>query len=106
MTANEREDPGEAVPSDFALRFGRNLRRVRRRAGLSQEELAIRASLHRTAISLLECGLRVARVDTLIKLAGALEAEPEVLLEGLRWQPGALQSGRFERTEPLPCRRR
>ena len=37
-----------------AERFGENLRRVRRGEDLSQERLAKRASLHRTAIGLLE----------------------------------------------------
>ena len=33
-----------------ARRFGENLRRVRRQADLSQEELGFRASLHRTEV--------------------------------------------------------
>jgi transcriptional regulator with XRE-family HTH domain len=53
-------------------RFGGNLRRVRRREGLSQEQLASRASLHRTEIGRLERGERVCRIDTLVRLAGAM----------------------------------
>ena len=41
--------------------------RARKRADLSQEELGIRASLHRTEISQLERGMRIARADTLLK---------------------------------------
>jgi len=37
--------PGEG-PATVARRFGDNLRRVRRREGLSQEQLAKRGSLH------------------------------------------------------------
>lgn len=55
-----------------ANQFGHNLAYCRRRAKLSQEELAVRASLHRTAVGQLERGERVARVDTVIKLAGSL----------------------------------
>jgi transcriptional regulator with XRE-family HTH domain len=55
-----------------AREFGANLRRARRRAGLSQEQLGYRASLHRTEIGLLERGARVPRIDTLVKLAAAL----------------------------------
>ena len=55
-----------------ADQFGRNLAYCRRRAKLSQEELAVRASLHRTAVGQLERGERVARVDTVVKLAGSL----------------------------------
>jgi transcriptional regulator with XRE-family HTH domain len=76
-----------------AERFGRNLWRVRRRMDLSQEQLAARASLHRTEIGLLEGGKRVARVDTLMKLTGALEADPRDLLRGIEWQP--VESERF-----------
>jgi transcriptional regulator with XRE-family HTH domain len=40
--------------AEVARRFGRNLRRARRRAGLSQERLGVAAGLHRTEIGLLE----------------------------------------------------
>lgn len=59
-----------------AEKFGRNLFIARRRAGLSQEQLAIRAEVHRTEIGLLENGRRVARVSTFVRIAGALEIEP------------------------------
>jgi transcriptional regulator with XRE-family HTH domain len=71
-----------AAVEDVAERFGTNLKRCRRRADLSQEEMGLRASLHRTEISQLERGLRVARIDTLIKLAGAVEADATDLLDG------------------------
>jgi ribosome-binding protein aMBF1 (putative translation factor) len=80
---------------DFANRFGKNLARCRRRAGLSQEELGVRASLHRTAVGQLERGERVARTDTLVKLAGSLEVRPEELLEGLEWRPGTMMLGQL-----------
>jgi transcriptional regulator with XRE-family HTH domain len=66
------------------------------RAGISQEELGFRASLHRTEIGQLERGVRLARIDTLIKLAGSLGTEPGELLAGLSWQPGGTRLGRFE----------
>ena len=78
---------------NVAERFAANLVRCRRRVGISQEELADRASLHRTAIGLLETGERVPRVDTLMKLAGALEVDPLELLAGIEWQPA--ESDRF-----------
>lgn len=81
---------------NVAHRFGVNLRRHRRLADLSQEETAVRASLHRTAVGQLERGERVARVDTLVKLAGALGVDPGELLAGLTWQPGETRLGCFE----------
>jgi len=80
----------------FAAEFGKNLARCRKRAGISQEEAAVRASLHRTAVGQLERGERVARVDTLVKLAGALGIEPGELLVGLSWEPGGTRLGSFE----------
>ncbi|HEY1848608.1 MAG TPA: helix-turn-helix transcriptional regulator [Opitutaceae bacterium] len=77
----------------LAERFGENLRRVRRREDLSQERLAKRASLHRTEIGLLEHGERVCRIDTLIRLAGAMAAPPAELLDGIGWIPGPPDPG-------------
>jgi transcriptional regulator with XRE-family HTH domain len=83
------------VVVDVATSFGKNLARCRKRANLSQEELAVRASLHRTAVGQLERGERVARVDTLIKLAGSLGVPPGELLEGMDWDPGGTRIGQF-----------
>lgn len=80
---------------DFATRFGRNLARCRERAGITQEELGMRAELHRTAVGQLERGERVARTDTLVKLVGSLEVGPEELLEGLEWQPSIRTEGKL-----------
>lgn len=89
---------------DIAARFGRNLSRARRRAHLSQEELGIRATLHRTEIGLLERGERLPRIDTLIKVAGALEIPPAELIEGIEWSPGSTRIGKFKMKaeEPEP----
>jgi transcriptional regulator with XRE-family HTH domain len=80
-------------------RFADNLIRIRQRAGLSQEELAIMASVHRTEISLLERGIRVPRLDTLVKIAGSLEVTADELLAGIQWSPGAMRHGRFRAGE-------
>lgn len=79
-----------------ASRFGQNLAYARRRSGLSQEEVAIRAELHRTEIGMLERGVRLPRVDTMLKLAGALEEDPGELLDGLDWSPAIPTQGRFQ----------
>lgn len=79
----------------IARHIGANLRRARNRVNLSQEELAVRASLHRTAVGQLERGERVARADTLVKLAGSLGIPAAELLDGLEWEPGGTCLGRF-----------
>lgn len=87
-------------PVDVATRFAENLTRCRKRAGISQEELGFGASLHRTEISQLERGLRVARIDTLVKLAGTLSIPPGELLEGIDWTPGTFTNGQFSVSTP------
>jgi transcriptional regulator with XRE-family HTH domain len=79
----------------IAIRFGENLVRVRKLADLSQEELSVMASVHRTEISYLERGLRIPRLDTLVKLAACLDASTDELLVGIVWQPGELRRGGF-----------
>ncbi|MFI5026391.1 MAG: helix-turn-helix domain-containing protein [Solirubrobacterales bacterium] len=84
---------------DIAARFGDNLARCRKRADLSQDELSVRASLHRTEISQLERGLRLARIDTLVKLIGSLEISADELLDGMGWDPGGTRIGKFKAEE-------
>lgn len=80
---------------EIARRFGQNLRRARKRAAMSQEELAVGASLHRTEIGLIERGHRIARIDTLIKIASSLGVSPLELLDGINWTAGGPSRGRF-----------
>jgi transcriptional regulator with XRE-family HTH domain len=81
-------------------RFAENLARLRQAAGYSQEELAFRAAIHRTQVSLLESGTRMPRVETLIKLAGALEVTPDAILEGIVWKPIIRTVGGLEVSAP------
>jgi transcriptional regulator with XRE-family HTH domain len=86
---------------EVAREFGFNMLLARKRADLSQEELGFRASLHRTEISQLERGVRLPRIDTVVKLAGALSVPPGDLLKGVAWTPGTQRLGRFRvRSDP------
>jgi transcriptional regulator with XRE-family HTH domain len=88
-----------------AERFGRNLRRVRRRADLSQEELSKRAGLHRTEIGKLENGERVPRIDTLVRLAHSAGVPAAELLDGIYWVPAPEAVGTFTfSSRPSPRR--
>jgi transcriptional regulator with XRE-family HTH domain len=80
---------------DIAGIFGDNLARLRRQADVSQDELATKASVHRTEISQLERGLRMARLDTLVKIAASLEVTADELLTGIGWEPGEIRRGQF-----------
>lgn len=83
----------------MAVHFGGNLRRCRKHADFSQEELGYRTSLHRTEIGLLERGERIPRVDTLIKISSGLGVAPERLLEGIVWNMGEVTEGMFRLRE-------
>ncbi len=85
---------------DVAAQFGDNLARCRKLANVSQDELSVRASVHRTEISQLERGLRVPRIDTLAKLCVSLEVEPGELMVGIDWEPGDRRIGRFKERNP------
>ena len=78
---------------ELGWRFGQNLVELRGRAGLSQVGTAERAGLNRTEINLLEHGRRVPRLDTIVKLAGAVEVEPCALLTGLAWDLDSPEEG-------------
>ncbi|TAJ91962.1 XRE family transcriptional regulator [bacterium] len=60
--------------------LARNLRRLRREAGVSQEELAHRAGIDRTYISSLERCKYAAGIDVVERLAKALGATAADLL--------------------------
>jgi transcriptional regulator with XRE-family HTH domain len=83
-----------------AERFAANLARCKREKGLSLTEISERAEIHRTHLGLLLRGKRLARLDTILKLSGALGVPPSALMEGVRWGPAKHRDypGRFETT--------
>jgi len=79
----------------LAKRFGRNVWRSRRRADLTQDELARLIELSRVDIGAVERGERLPRLDTILKLAAGTETSTCALLDGLRWRPGYYVEGDF-----------
>ena len=73
--ASSRADPKRIL--------GANVRRIRREAGISQEELADRAKLHRTYISSVERAGRNVSVENIFSLAEALGVPAAELLKPL-----------------------
>lgn len=61
--------------------FGQNLRRKRETLGISQEDLAEKAGLHRTYIGSVERGERNVSIDNMERLAVAVGSNIEQLLE-------------------------
>jgi transcriptional regulator with XRE-family HTH domain len=69
------------VPRNPKEILAKNLRRIRNEAGLSQEELAYRAGLHRTYISSIERGQRNVSLENIFAIAKALKVEPADLVK-------------------------
>ena len=59
--------------------FAHNLKKYRNKLGISQEEFAERAGLHRTYISAVECGKRSIALDNVQKIADALGIDAYLL---------------------------
>lgn len=81
----------------MSAQFGDNLLRTRQARRLSQESLAYLAGVSRAQISIIENGRRQPRIETVVRLAGALEVSPESLFEGIRWD---LRTGEFVVADP------
>jgi transcriptional regulator with XRE-family HTH domain len=61
--------------------FAENVRRRRLQLGLSQEELAEAAGVHRTYVGMLERGEKNVTIYNIERIAIALRVEPSSLLE-------------------------
>lgn len=61
--------------------LARNVKRLRRERGLTQEELADRAALNRNYVGMIERQENAATVDTIEALAEALQVKAAQLLE-------------------------
>ena len=71
----------ESAPLYLQHLFSANVRLVRVAQGISQEELAHRASLDRTYISSIERRLRNLSIQNIQRLAVALAVDPRELLD-------------------------
>jgi hypothetical protein len=74
-------------------RIAANLARVMRRRRVSLPWLAERSLLGRDRVEAVLAGAGEPRIDEIFLLAGALEVEPAVLLEGIAWVPDGRGSG-------------
>ena len=72
MAVSTKEEAKGVELSDVTVRFGHKLREVRLQKGISQEELAERAGLHRTYVSSVERGERNISLVNIENLARAL----------------------------------
>lgn len=68
-----------------SIAFGQRLRELRIERGVSQEALAHRVGLDRTAVTKLERSAANPRLSTVLWLAHGLDVPPEALVRGLAW---------------------
>ena len=70
----------------LAAEFGRRVRALRLRFDppVSQERLAEMAGVHRTYVGHLELGRGSPTLDTIVRVAAALDVDPAELVSGLR----------------------
>ena len=68
---------------DITKKFGKQLKKIRTKKGISQEQLAELSNLHRTYISFIECGKRNITISNIQKIAKALKVKISDLVKGL-----------------------
>ena len=66
---------------DVCKRLGANVKRLRKAAGISQEEFADLAEINRTYLSDIERGARNPTVIVVARIADALKVSPGSLLD-------------------------
>lgn len=66
--------------SQFVKDFGKRVQKLREEQGISQETFAHKAGLHRTAISMLETAKRSSTLETIEKIAKALNVTAAQLM--------------------------
>jgi transcriptional regulator with XRE-family HTH domain len=87
VSALGQEDKWVEKEWNLAERFAANLVWLRHKADLTQQELADRVGMNRTVLSALERGLRVPRLDTILKLVAGLEVRNCDLVAWMWWDP-------------------
>jgi transcriptional regulator with XRE-family HTH domain len=71
------------MPQSPQASFAANVRRIRERQELTQEQLGWASGIHQTAIARIERGERKPTLDTILKLARGLDVPPAELFDGI-----------------------
>lgn len=69
------------MKSELLVKLGEKIRETRKERGLTQEELAFKANLHRTYIGMIERAEKNLTITNLYKIAKALEVSTSYLLD-------------------------
>lgn len=68
---------------EILVNFGNKVREIRKKRGLSQEELSFKADLHRTYIGMIERAEKNITLVNIEKIANALEVHIQNLFDGI-----------------------
>jgi len=71
----------QLMKREILIKFGKRVRKERTRLGLSQEELANRAGVHRTYVGMIERAEKNITLGNIEKIAKALEISVDNLLK-------------------------
>jgi len=82
-------------PEDARMRFAANVERLCRQHGYSMDQLVERSQIGRDELDAILRGEAGADVDSIYRLAGALEVTPGELYEGVAWVPDGEGGGEF-----------
>jgi transcriptional regulator with XRE-family HTH domain len=87
-------------PQQARRRFAANVERLRGERGYSVGRLAERSQLGTGELEAILRGEKEADVDSIHRLAGALDASPGELYEGVAWVPDGEGGGEYRIEEP------
>ena len=94
------------IHSDAAVKIGQRVRAVRRRLGISLEDLGELSEISWTSIGKIERGVSSPTVETIVRLATALEVDPGSLIEGIDANDYGSRSHRFTVRDLIEARDR
>jgi transcriptional regulator with XRE-family HTH domain len=80
---------------DARIRFAANVERLRGQRGYSLDQLAARSQMGMKELEAVLHGESEARVDSILRLAGALDVSPGKLYEGVAWIPDGEGGGQY-----------
>ena len=69
------------IKANVSIKFGENIRKIRLKKGLSQEQLASLADLHRTYIGMIERAEKNITIINIEKIAIALKVDIKTLFD-------------------------
>jgi transcriptional regulator with XRE-family HTH domain len=83
-------------PEEARMRFAANVERVCRQHDYSMDQLVERSGIEREELETIMRGETEVRVDSILRLAGALEVTPADFYEGVAWIPDGEGGGEFQ----------